>query len=74
MIPSFIFLGDLLRLLRCDLTVLSKFYSFFGICVGEHLYHLFLVLILLIQILKHFYLFYGLCPCQDSLGFFPLSF
>lgn len=48
--PTFIFLGELLRLLRCDLAMLSKFYSVFGICVANILYCFSLVLKLLIQI------------------------
>lgn len=52
--PSLVFLGELLMRLRCDLTMLTKFYSFFRICVANHLFHLSLVLKPLIPIFKHF--------------------
>lgn len=35
-----IFLEELLGLLRCDLTMFSKFYSFYGIYIATHLYDL----------------------------------
>lgn len=42
--PSFIFLGELLRLLRYDLTLLTKFYCFLVlVLLTIHLYYLSLV-------------------------------